>query len=111
MKAYRIIDYMGHNQKSNPFSVTIASLYFFFNKVFLLSTLKDKSKENVRDKLNIQPFFLPEYNKATKVFPPAKTFRIIQWLREYDLQSKGVGNISATPHDLLKELVYKILQV
>ena len=111
LKAYRIIDYMGHNQKSNPFSVTIASLYFFFNKVFLLATLKDKSKENVRDKLNIQPFFLSEYNKATRVFPPAKTFQIIQWLREYDLQSKGVGNISATPHDLLKELVYKILQV
>lgn len=111
LKAFRIVDYMGHNQKSNPFSVTIASLYFFFNKVFLLATMKDKSKENIRVKLNIQPYFLTEYNKAAKVFPPAKTFLIIQWLREYDLRSKGVGNISATPHDLLKELVYKILQV
>ncbi len=110
LKVYRIVDHMGHNQKTNPFSVTIASLYFFFNKVFLLSTLKDKSKENVREKLNIQPFFLPEYSKATRVFPPAKTFLIIQWLREYDLRSKGVENLSATPHDLLKELVYKILQ-
>ncbi len=111
LKAFRIVDYMGHNQKTNPFSVTIASLYFFFNKVFLLSTMKDKSKENVREKLTIQPYFLPEYSKASKVFPPAKTFQIIQWLREYDLRSKGVDNLSATPHDLLKELVYKILRV
>ena len=83
LKAFRIADYMGNNQKTNPFSVTIASLYFFFNKVFLLATL----------------------------FPPAKTYQIIDWLREYDLRSKGVENVSATPHDLLKELVYKILQV
>jgi len=109
LKAFRIADYMGQNQKNNPFSITIASLYFFFNKVFLLSTLKDKSKENVREKLNIQPFFLPEYMKAIKMFPPAKTYMIFQWLREYDLRSKGVNNLSATPHELLKELVYKIL--
>ena len=111
LKAFRIVDYMGHNQKTNPFSVTIASLYFFFNKVFLLSTMKDRSKENIREKLTIQPYFLPEYSKASKVFPPAKTFQIIQWLREYDLRSKGVDNLSATPYDLLKELVYKILRV
>jgi len=35
--------------------------------------------------------------------------KIIHWLREYDLKSKGVGNLSATPYDLLKELVIKIL--
>ncbi len=110
LKAFRIADYMGHNQKTNPFSVTIAALYFFFNKVFLLSSLDNKSKENAKEKLNIQPFFYPEYNKASKVFPPAKSYQIIQWLREYDLRSKGVENLSATPHDLLKELVYKILQ-
>jgi DNA polymerase III subunit delta len=110
LKSFRIAEYMGKNQKSNPFSVTIASLYFFFNKVFLLATLKDKSKENVREKLNIQPFFFPEYSKASKVFPPDKSYRILHWLREYDLKSKGVENMSATPHDLLRELVYKILQ-
>ena len=111
LKAFRIADYMGKNQKTNPFAVTIASLYFFFSKVFLLSTMKDKSGQTIRNELNIQPYFLPEYIKATKVFPPAKTFKIVQWLREYDLRSKGVDNASATPHDLLKELVYKILKV
>jgi DNA polymerase-3 subunit delta len=111
LKAFRIADYMGQNQKNNPFSVIIASLYFFFNKVFLLSTLKEKSAEIVRNELNIQPYFLPEYMKAVKVFPPDKTFLIIQWLREYDLRSKGVGSVSTTPHDLLKELVYKILKI
>ncbi len=111
LKAFRIVDYFGHNQRSNPIVVTITSLYFFFNRVFLCAMLDDKSKGNVAARLKISPFFVSEYLKAAKVYPPAKTFRIISWLREYDLRSKGVENVSAGPHDLLKELVYRILTV
>jgi DNA polymerase III subunit delta len=111
LKAFRIIDYFGHNQKNNPITVTITSLYFFYNKVFLYSMLEDKSKESVVSKLKINAFFVPDYQKAAKAYPPAKTFRIISWLREYDLRSKGVENVSSDPHDLLKELIYKILVV
>ena len=73
--------------------------------------LQDKSKENVADCLKIHPFFVSEYQKAAKVFPPNKSFQIIHWLREYDLRSKGVDNVSATPHDLLKEFAYRVLKV
>lgn len=109
LKAFRIIDYFGHNQKNNPIVVTITSLYFFFNKVFLYSVMKDRSRQNVAAKLKIHPFFIPEYQKAAQVYNPAKTAVIIHLLREYDLKSKGVGNLSGTPHELLKELIYKIL--
>jgi len=34
---------------------------------------------------------------------------IIKTLKEYDLKSKGVDNISASDGELLKELTYKIL--
>lgn len=109
LKAFRIIDYFGHNQKNNPITLTITSLYFFFNKVFLYSVLNDKSRQNVAEKLKIHPFFVKEYQKAAQVYAPRKTSQIIHLLREYDLKSKGVGNLSGTPHELLKELVYKIL--
>ncbi len=109
LKAFRIVDYFGHNQKNNPIALTITSLYFFFNKVFLYSVIKDKSRQNIAGKLKIHPFFVTEYQKAAQVFKPPKTSQIIHLLREYDLKSKGVGNLSGTPHELLKELVYKIL--
>jgi DNA polymerase-3 subunit delta len=109
LKVFRIIDYFDHNQKNSPFTLTITSLYFFFNKVLLLSLLTDKSKQNITEKLQINPYFISDYQKAARVYPPAKTVPIIGWLREYDLKSKGVNNLSATPGDLLKELVYKIL--
>ena len=109
LKIFRIVDYFDHNQKNNPIALTITSLYFFFNKVLLLSLLNDKSKQNITEKLQINPYFVSDYQQAAKIFPPVKTVAIISWLREYDMKSKGVNNVSASPGDLLKELVYKIL--
>jgi DNA polymerase-3 subunit delta len=109
LKVYRIVDYFDNNQKNNPIALTITSLYFFFNKVLLLSLLTDKSKENISEKLKINPYFISDYQQAAKVFPPSKSVPVIGWLREYDLKSKGVNNISATPGELLRELVYKIM--
>ncbi|MBN1599608.1 MAG: DNA polymerase III subunit delta [Bacteroidales bacterium] len=109
LKAFRIVDYFGSNPRNNPIILTITSLYFFFNKVFLFSLLKDKTKQNITDILKISTYFLPEYKQAAAVYPPAKVVQIIGYLREYDLKSKGVGSEYATEHDLLRELVYKIL--
>jgi DNA polymerase III subunit delta len=111
LKAFRITEHFGGNQKSNPLTLTLTSLYFFFNKVFLFSLLKDKSRQNVTEKLKINAFFIPDYQKAAKTYPPTKSVQIIRLLRECDLRSKGVDNMSATPYDLLKELVYKILSL
>lgn len=109
LKAYRIVDHFGQNQKNNPFPVTIAMLYSFFNKVLVYYFLKDKSKMSVATALKINPFFVSDYQMAARVFPPKKAVPIISYLREYDLKSKGVGSVSASPGDLLKELVFKIL--
>jgi DNA polymerase-3 subunit delta len=109
LKVYRIVDHFGQNQKSNPFPVTIAFLYGFFNKVLVYYFLKDKSAGNVASKLKINPYFVSEYKRAAAVFPPNKAVPIITYLREYDLKSKGVGALSIPPGELLKELMYKIL--
>ena len=109
LKAYRIVEYFGNNQRNNPINLTIASLYFFFNKVFLVSVSKDTSKQNIASNLKINPFFVSDYQQAARIYPPAKTVQILHWLREYDMKSKGVGNVSSTPHDLLKELIARIL--
>jgi DNA polymerase III subunit delta len=111
LKVFRIVDYFDHNEKNNPFTVTIASLYFFFNKVLMYSLLADKSKQSIAEQLHISPFFIADYQQAARVYPPAKVVPIISLLREYDLKSKGMGNLSASSGDLLKELVYQILNV
>lgn len=109
LKANRIINYFDKNPKNNPLVLTITSLYYFFSKILLYHSLPDKSKPNVASALKINPYFVGDYQKAAKVFPFEKTKKIISHLREYDLKSKGVGNVSTPDGDLLKELVFKII--
>jgi DNA polymerase-3 subunit delta len=36
---------------------------------------------------------------------------VISLLRTYDMKSKGYGDVSSEPGDLLKELIFKILHL
>lgn len=109
LKANRIIRYFAENQKNHHISQTITHLYFFYSKVLLYHGLKDKSRQKVAASLKVHPFFIAEYEKAARVYNIRKTARIISWLREYDLKSKGYGNSGTGAGDLLKELIYKLL--
>jgi DNA polymerase III subunit delta len=109
LKANRIINYFAKNQKTNPITLTIISLFYFFSKVFTFHFIKDRSRKNVASVLKINPFFVSEYEQAAKKYDPRKAAQIISILREYDMRSKGFENASANEGDLLREMIYKIL--
>ncbi|HRW62676.1 MAG TPA: DNA polymerase III subunit delta [Bacteroidales bacterium] len=110
LKANRIVNYFAQNQKDNPFTMTIATLYHFYSKVLSYHFVKDKKdKKSVAATLKVNPYFLGDYELAAKNYNPKKTVEIIGLLREYDLKSKGYNNVSTPPGELLKEMVYKIL--
>ncbi len=109
LKANRIINYFGQNQKSNPITVTITMLFSFFSKLLAYHSSKDKSKNSIASVLKINPYFVKDYQMAAREYSLLKTIQVISLLREYDVKSKGMGSLSASPGDLLKELVFKIL--
>jgi DNA polymerase-3 subunit delta len=109
LKANRIIRYFESNPKANPITLSITSMYFFFSRLLNYHFLKDRSRRNVASALKIDPYFVQDYERAAKNYNPASIVRIISLLREFDLKSKGFGNVSARDGDLLKELVYKIM--
>jgi len=108
-KANQIIAYFASNQKDNPLVVTISNFYQFFSKILIYHSLSDKSRNTVAAALSINPFFVNDYQTAAKSYNPGKLIAIIGYLREYDLKSKGIDNVSATEGELLKELLYKIM--
>ncbi len=109
VKANRIVKHFGANPKNYPLIMTINSLYYFFSKLFLVHSLKIKSKQNVASALKVHPFFAQSYIKAAQNYNLTKLVYIISLLREYDLKSKGVNNTSMPEGELLKELIFKIL--
>ena len=112
LKANRIVRYFSANPKKGPMPVVVASLYNFFQKVFLLHFHRHHSESEVLSALGLRsPFFLKEYRMAARNFNIPQTEKIMHLLKEYDLKSKGVGYISTgkPEGELLKELVWKIL--
>ncbi len=109
LKANRIINYFGKNQKENPITLTISSLYYFFSKVLTYHFIKNKTTQNVVATLKVHSYFVSEYKLAAQKYNPEKLVEIFSILREFDLKSKGIGNVSVPPGDLFKEMIYKIL--
>lgn len=109
LKANRIINYFADNQKNNNIVVTLASLYFFFSKILIYHSLKDKSRSNAAFVLKIPPNIVSEYQLAATNYSSSKVIEIISLLREYDLKSKGFNSPALSAGDILKELIYKIL--
>jgi DNA polymerase-3 subunit delta len=109
LKANRIVNYFGANPSSNPMPVIITGLFSYFSKILNYHFLEDKSQNNVASVLQVHPFFVKTYVAAAKNYNIKKLVEIISILREFDMKSKGWGNVSASPADLQREMIYRIL--
>ena len=109
MKANRIVYYFAQNPKDNPLVMTISLLYNFFSQLLQYHALPDKSQFAAAKALKINPFFVKEYQTAGKHYPMRKVSQVVGLLREADVKSKGVGASNLPQGDLLKELLFKIM--
>jgi DNA polymerase-3 subunit delta len=111
LKANMIIHYFANNPKDNPITLSIASLFSYFSKLLTYHYLTDKSRNNVAAALKVNPYFVKDYETSASKYNVARTVQIISLLRTYDMKSKGYGDLSSEPGDLLKELVFKIMHL
>lgn len=111
VKIIQIVKYFESNPKDNPIQATIAMLFGYFSKIYLLHFLTKKQlpDSEIAKQLKIGIYFLKEYKETMKNFNLKQTVEAISLLRSYDLKSKGVGNISTSGGQLLQEMLYKIL--
>lgn len=103
-KANRII----LNTSANIVAI-IAILFNYFSNLFIYEYMADHSPAHVASVLKINPYRVKEFEMGVKRFTKMKCFKIIGYLREYDCKSKGIGAAGTPDVDLLKELIYKIL--
>ena len=109
LRSNRIINYFGDNPSSNPVPMTISSLFGYFSTILNYHFLEVKSQNNVASVLQVHPFFVKNYVSAARNYNIKKLVEIISILREFDMKSKGWGNVSASPADLQREMIYRIL--
>ncbi|MCQ2249713.1 MAG: DNA polymerase III subunit delta [Bacteroidales bacterium] len=108
-KAARIVDHFAKNQKDNPLVLTITSLYGFYSKMLIYWQYKSSDASTKASAMGCSPYFLRDYDEASRRITLPKCMQAISLLREYDLRSKGVGNASTDAGALLQELVFKLM--
>lgn len=109
VKANRIVNHFGANEKNYPIVVTIPSLYRLFSKIMGIYFAPSDNPDVVAKTIGVNKFFLKDYTTGKRNYTKRQLFNIISHLNEYDLKAKGYGNTSSTDGELLKELVFKIL--
>jgi DNA polymerase-3 subunit delta len=109
-KSNLIVNHFAQNPKNYPFPATLGTLYNYYTKLVKYHFYAPNSSENELARiLGVNAYFIKDYRVASRNYTKAKLARIFGYLKDYDLRSKGVGNVSIPDGELLKELVFKIL--
>ncbi|MFN8287863.1 MAG: DNA polymerase III subunit delta [Chitinophagales bacterium] len=108
-KAYQITNYFVANPKSGPLVLVLGTLQTFFSKVYAYHFNKNLPDKDIAATIKVNPYFLKDYKAAAQHYSAQKLEHVFYTLEEYDLRSKGVGNSDIKEGELLKEMVYKIL--
>jgi DNA polymerase-3 subunit delta len=88
----------------------VALLFNYFSNLLECYWLPRRDEKSVMAALQIRSsYFARDYMIGLKHYSAAKVMEIISDLRRFDAASKGVDNVSASQHELLRELVYRIM--
>jgi DNA polymerase-3 subunit delta len=102
----KIIKYMSENPKNHPLVLTLSGFYNFFRRVLLYHGLDNKSE--APRLLGVNPYFIGDYEQASKKFSLKQASMAISFTLEADLKSKGVGVKSNNIYDILQDLLVKV---
>lgn len=108
-KAHLIAREMGANPKSQPLVMIIGSLGSYFTKLYTLVQMPGARDDEMAKAIKINPFLLRDYKPAMRAYNTYQLEHIFGLLRDFDYMSKGLGSRKVTPAELLRELVYRIL--
>ena len=108
-KAYQIVNYFVANPKNGPLVMIVATMQTYFNKLYMAHQFRNMMDKDLAAAIKVSPFFVKDYKTAARNYSEQKMEQIFYILEEYDLRAKGVNNQGVKEGELLKELVFKIL--
>ena len=107
-KAIELVTHMSKNSKKYPLVLIIATVYSFFNKIFIYHSIENKKEASKI--LGINPYFIDEYKQASLVYPMKRVSKIFEFLLEADKRSKGIDFDNNDNLSILEDLIYKIFK-
>ncbi len=109
LKAQRIVQHFEDNPKEHPLQMISVMLHNFFVKVYIYHHIKNLKPREIAAELGVNPFFVKDFEQASKMYSPQKIKSIISQIKSLDLKSKGVGTADANSYGELKQLVFRTI--
>lgn len=110
LKVMQIASCFEKNPKANNIQMILPFLYKYFSQLMLAYYAPDKSERGLAAWLDMRDWQVRRnIMPAMKHYSASKVMHIITALRRTDARSKGVGNSSTTPGELMRELLFFIL--
>ena len=110
LKANKIVKYFNDNPKNNPIQPTLTLLFNYFSNLMVAFYAPERSENGVAAYLGLKsPWQAKEYLLGMRAYSGVKVMNIISQIRLCDARSKGIGNVTLTQGEILRELVYFIL--
>lgn len=108
-KVFQILHYFKQNPKAGNIVYVITVLYGTFSKLFTIKQLPNQPDADLARAVRVSPFFFKDYKAGARNYSQAEIRNNIKLLSEYDLKGKGLGNVSLSGDELMKEMALKIL--
>ncbi|MGY6558172.1 MAG: DNA polymerase III subunit delta [Nitritalea sp.] len=109
VKANKIVHYFSQNMRNHPLIPILALIFTQFQKIAQTHAARGASDQDLARQLGMNPYFVKEYKIAANRYKMGKVIDIMQYLKEADLRSKGVGSGEMDEPAILKELIFKIM--
>ena len=113
-RALKIAAYIGNAPKFVLLLAT-APLFNHFYRILKYEAFLMKNPGAGRQEkaavLGVNPYFLAEYDTASRNYPPKKCIEAVSLIKEYDFKGKGGNAGEATQAELLTELVARLLNL
>ena len=107
-KCLRIIFFMSNNSKTYPLILTITMIFQFFKRLIIFHGIADSS--NISRILGINPYFVKDYEIASKNYSMKACSNAIEKIHFADLKSKGLNTAEISSKVILVDLINDIFR-
>lgn len=108
-RSHFIIHRLTGNLKTNPSVLTISSLFRFFSDIAAVYSYKVSDVKGIQDNLKVNWYAAQDLAAARQRYPLIKVYHNILHIQEADLMLKGINPTDQDEEDILKTLIWKIL--
>lgn len=110
-KSNQIMNYFYNNPKAGSLFNVVPLLFNYFQNLMIAFYAPSRNNENaLAEFLELRTgWAAKEYITGMKNYNATKVMQIIHMIRSIDARSKGLANVTSSPEDLAKELLFFIL--